>query len=211
MATVLICDDHPALTDGLSMVLLSSGFEAVHVVATAAAALDWVRDVGRPDVVLMDYQLPDVDGVTAVRRLKELDPAVRIVVLTATTDERVAARALEAGAEGFLTKHKPTSELIGAIRAAMTGEVVVSSDMFPKVMAQLGMRSHQDGWELTEREVEVLELMATGLSNDEIATRLYISRNTVRSHVQHVLQKLGAHSRLEGVLIANRAGLLSGV
>lgn len=208
---MLICDDHPTLTDGLSMVLLASGFDAVHVVATAAAALDWVRDVGRPDVVLMDYQLPDVDGVTAVRQLKKLDPAVRIVVLTATTDERVAARALEAGAEGFLTKHKPTSELISAIRAAMTGEVVVSSDMFPKVMAQLGMRSHQDGWELTEREVQVLELMATGLSNDEIGSRLYISRNTVRSHVQHVLQKLGAHSRLEGVLIANRAGLLSGV
>lgn len=145
--------------------------------------------------------------MTAVRQLLEVAPGVPVVLLTATTDERVAARALEAGARGFLTKHKSTSELVDAVRAALAGEVVVSSDVFPKVLAQLGLRAN-DGSELTGREAEVLELMASGLSNDEIASRLYISRNTVRSHVQHVLQKLGAHSRLEGVLIASRSGLL---
>ena len=206
---VLLCDDHDVLTEGLAAVLEARGLDVVAVVNRGADALDAVAR-SEPNVVLMDYQLPDQDGVTTTRAIKTAHPDVQVVLLTSSTDDRVLVEALEAGASGYVTKHKGSSEVVDAVAAAAAGEVVVSPDMLARLLPRLSPQPQQQrpGGDLTPRETEVLELMAEGATNDEVADRLFISRNTVRNHVQNILTKLGAHSRLEAVVIATRTGLV---
>jgi two-component system response regulator DevR len=116
--------------------------------------------------------------------------------------------ALEAGASGFVTKHKPAAEVTAAIRAAAGGEMLVSSDMLARLLPRMHEKGTRSGYDLTARELEVLELLAEGTPNHELAARMGISRNTVRNHVQNLLTKLGVHSRLEAVALATREGLL---
>jgi DNA-binding NarL/FixJ family response regulator len=160
-----------------------------------------------PDVVLMDYQLPDQDGVAATRALKAAAPNVAVVLLTASNEPSIVVEALAAGASGYVTKHKPLTDIIDAVRAAAVGESVVSSDMLVHLLPRLSGPAPKEH-DLTPRESEVLALVADGVSNDEIAAQLFISRNTVRNHVQNLFAKLGVHSRLDAVLTASKAGLL---
>lgn len=206
---VLLCDDHDVLTEGLAAVLEARGLDVVAVVNKGADALDAVSR-SEPDVVLMDYQLPDQDGVSVTRAIKAAHPDVQVVLLTSSTDERVLVEALEAGASGYVTKHKGSAEVVDAVAAAAAGEVVVSPDMLARLLPRLSPQPQPQrlGDDLTPRESEVLGLMAEGATNDEVADRLFISRNTVRNHVQNILTKLGAHSRLEAVVIATRSGLV---
>lgn len=206
---VLLCDDHDVLTEGLAAVLEARGLDVVAVVNRGADALDAVAR-SEPDVVLMDYQLPDQDGVTTTKSIKDAHPDVQVVLLTSSTDDRVLVEALEAGASGYVTKHKGSAEVVDAVAAAAAGEVVVSPDMLARLLPRLSPQPQpqRPGGDLTPRESEVLELMAEGATNDEVADRLFISRNTVRNHVQNILTKLGAHSRLEAVVIATRSGLV---
>lgn len=206
---VLLCDDHDVLTEGLAAVLEARGLDVVAVVNRGADALDAVAR-SEPNVVLMDYQLPDQDGVTTTRAIKTAHPDVQVVLLTSSTDDQVLVEALEAGASGYVTKHKGSAEVVDAVAAAAAGEVVVSPDMLARLLPRLSPQpqQHRPGNDLTPRESEVLELMAEGATNDEVADRLFISRNTVRNHVQNILTKLGAHSRLEAVVIATKTGLV---
>jgi DNA-binding NarL/FixJ family response regulator len=207
---VVICDDHQILAQGIASLLeASGGIDVVGLVGTVADAL--ARSVEtRPDVVLMDYELPDGDGVTAAAAIKAEVPDAKVVILTSFSDDAVLVRALEAGCSGFLTKHKSAREVERAVRLAAEGEALISPDLLVRLLPKLS-RSEPErkiGSDLTVRELEVLELLAEGLAGDAIASRLYLSPNTVRNHVQNLLPKLGAHSRLEAVSIATRAGLL---
>jgi two-component system response regulator DevR len=205
---VLLCDDHQVFAEALASLLTSDGLEVVGIVGRVGDAVAAAMQ-HRPDVVLMDYELPDGDGVGATRAIKAVVPATHVVLLTSNADEDILVSAIEAGASGFVTKHKPAAEVTAAIRAAAGGEILVSSDMLARLLPRMNRAAERkSAYELTGRELEVLELLAEGTPNHELAARMGISRNTVRNHVQNLLTKLGVHSRLEAVALATREGLL---
>ncbi|HEV2360595.1 MAG TPA: response regulator transcription factor [Acidimicrobiales bacterium] len=207
---VLICDDHQILAEGLAGLLRGrQDMDVVGIVGTSAAVIEQAA-AKRPDVVLMDYELPDGDGVAATAAVKAAVPDTKVVMLTSYSDEAVLVGAIEAGCSGFLTKHKSAQEVVTAVRLAADGEALISPDMLARLLPRLRKASPADqpGADLTEREREVLSLLADGLSSEAMGARLYVSPNTIRNHVQNILVKLGAHSRLEAVAIAARTGIL---
>jgi DNA-binding NarL/FixJ family response regulator len=155
----------------------------------------------------MDYRLPDGDGAHTAGAIKERVPEAQIVMLTASADEPVLVEAIDAGCSGFITKDRALDEVTSAVRAAAAGEALISPAMLAHLLPRLrgGTRSGP-GSTLTQREMQVLELMAHGMSNQEIAAQLVLALNTVRNHVQSLLGKLGAHSKLEAVATAARQG-----
>lgn len=204
---VLIVDDHRVLAELLTASLSVS--ERVNVVGSAGSAAEGIRSTAtlRPDVVILDYDLPDsgVDGVSMVSSLKEASPGTRLLMLTSSTDPVVLREAMDAGCSGFMTKRNGSAEILSAVLAVASDETPVSPDM---VRALIGRDSFSLGADLTERELEVLQIAAQGHSNKAIAGMLNLSVHTVRNHMQHVLDKLGAHSKLEATAIAVKAGLL---
>ena len=205
---VLLCDDHQVFAEALAGLLAADGLEIVGVVGRVGDVVQAAAG-HRPDVVLMDYELPDGDGVSACRAVKAVLPDAAVVLLTSNADEDVLLAAIEAGASGYVTKHKPAAEVVAAVRAAASGEMLVSSDMLARLLPRMNRSNQQrQGYDLTARELEVLELLVAGTPNTELATRMGISRNTVRNHVQNLLTKLGVHSRLEAVALATREGLV---
>lgn len=205
---VLICDDHRVVAEGLAMVLGAQPDMDVVGVAGGVAEVCEMEAALRPDVVLMDYALPDGDGVAATATIKAARPDVRVVMLTSFLDVDVLVAAIEAGCSGFVTKHKAAEELTTAVRLAVEGEALVSPDMLARLLPRLRPSYHGVGADLTPREREVLDLLAQGESKEAIARRLFLSANTVRNHIQNILGKLGAHSRLEAVATARREGLI---
>ena len=206
---VLVVDDHEVLASSLAQVLDS---EPDMVSVGTAPSLERARALIRtvaPDVVLLDHRLPDGDGVAALAELRALRPQARFVVLTASAADSVLVAALEAGAAGFLSKTRSLGEVTSAIRAAAGGEAVISPEMLARLLPRL-QRSPQRsaGQDLTEREREVLGLLADGLTNAAIAERLFVSVHTVRNHIANLSAKLGAHSKLEALAIAVRKGIL---
>jgi DNA-binding NarL/FixJ family response regulator len=156
----------------------------------------------------MDYELPDGDGASATERIKAETPEAQIVMVTSFDDEGILVRAIEAGASGFITKHKAIQEVAAAVRAAHAGEALISPSMLARLLPKLRQNPRGVGADLTAREVEVLKLLAAGVSNQQIAEELVLSLHTVRNHVQNVITKLGAHSKLEAVATAVREGLI---
>ena len=204
---VLIVEDHRMFGQALRAALDDTDDLAVtEAVQTAAAAVAAV-DANQPDVVLMDYRLPDGDGVAAARRIKERHPDTRIVMLTATTDDAVLREAIQAGCSGYLSKSAAIEELMLAVRAAHRGEALISPAMLSRLLDRFGNRT-RPGSDLTPRETEVLKLLANGLSNQAIASSLDIRLATARNHVQSIIEKLQAHSKLEAVATALRLGLI---
>ena len=173
---------------------------------TGAAGLIALR-AGSPDVVLLDYRLPDQDGIETARQMKAQSPDCKIVMLTAASDDDVLRRAIQAGCSGYLTKDQTVEELTLAVRAAYNGEALISPELLSRLLNRLGDRT-RPGSDLTSRETEVLRLLAEGLSNQAIAEELGIRLATVRNHVQSVIGKLQAHSKLEAVATALRLGLI---
>jgi DNA-binding NarL/FixJ family response regulator len=205
---VVVCEDHQVVADGLAAVLgLQPGIEVVDVVHSVADVVDSAREHS-PDVVLMDYGLPDGNGAEATRAVKQARPEAKVVMLTSFADEETLVAAIEAGCSGFVPKHKGSSELTVAVRLAAEGEAVVSPDMLALLLPRLTHTHRGLGSDLTPREREVLQLLSDGESKDRIGARLFLSPNTVRNHIQSILSKLGAHSRLEAVAIAVREGLI---
>ena len=205
---VLICDDHHLVAQALSMLLAVQGGMDVVGVAGSVAVVRELAAIHRPQVVLMDYALPDGDGVMATAAIKASQPDVKVIMLTSFVDEEVLIGAIEAGCSGYVTKHKGSDELITAVRLAAEGEALVSPDMLARLLPRL-RRSHRGlGSDLTPREREVLDLLAQGDSKEAIARRLFLSTNTVRNHIQSILTKLNSHSRLEAVATATREGLV---
>jgi PAS domain S-box-containing protein len=205
--TVVLVDDHEMLTESFRRELGATG--DIEVVAVASTAADGVAAAMRhaPDVVIMDHHLPDEAGVAAAARIIADRPQARILLLTGSDDLGVLQAALAAGCIGYLEKTSAFGTLVAAVRATATGEVVISPEHLSRLMLP-GSNLPGGTPVLTRRENEVLRVMADGLSNQAIAERLSLSVNTIRNHVQIILDKLDAHSKLEAVVMATRRGLL---
>ena len=205
---VLIVDDHAMVAQGLAKVLGEQ--DDIEVVGTVGRVEDAVASarLHRPDVVMMDYELPDGNGVQATERIRTDRPETRVVMVTSYTDEQVLISAIEAGASGYVTKHKVIEEVVSAVRAAHAGEALISPTMLARLLPKLRPSERTIGSDLTPREIEVLKLLAEGLSNQAISEKLVISLHTVRHHVQNIITKLSAHSKLEAVATAARAGII---
>lgn len=204
---VVLVDDHEMVAESFERVLATTGdIEVVAVAGTAAAAVAAAKE-HIPDVIVMDYLLPDDLGAVAATRIRSEHPQIKIVMLSGTDDPRALASALNAGCVGYFQKTRALRELPAAIRAAAAGGAVIS----PQDLERLGAQPQALGTStasLTRREREVLVLVAEGLPNQAIAERLFLSLNTVRTHVQTILHKMGAHSKLEAVRVAEKHGLL---
>lgn len=205
---VVLVDDHDMVAESFRRILATTpDIDVIAVAGTAAAAIDAAR-THRPDVIVMDHHLPDDRGSAAAARIRSELPEIRIVMLTGTDDPGALADALAAGCVGYFEKTSAFDELPAAIRAAAAGGAVIS----PHHLVRLQERNRTGApprTRLTPREREVLLLVAQALPNGAIAERLSLSVNTVRTHVQVILDKLGAHSKLEAVTVARQRGLLA--
>lgn len=210
---VLICDDHALFRRGLVMLL--EGEEGIEVAAEAEDGEDAVAKATEvaPDVVLMDVRMPKMSGIEATRAIAEAVPTARIVMLTVSDEEEDLYEAVKAGANGYLLKEISIEEVADAVRAVVAGQSLISPSMASKLLAEFNNLARQAQQKvlapkLTDRELQVLKLVAQGLSNREIAQQLFISENTVKNHVRNILEKLHLHSRMEAVVYAVREKLL---
>lgn len=209
---VVIADDQPMMRAGFKAVLEATG--DIEVVAEASNGEEAVRAAGAhtPDVVLMDIRMPGMDGIEATRRL----PRQRVLILTTFGLDQYIIEALRAGASGFLLKDAPTHEVVAAVRAVAAGDAVLSAAVTRQLLDQVARRlpaavsqRHDELDLLTEREQEVLRMLANGLSNAEIAAALVVSEATVKSHVSHLLGKLGLRDRVQAVIYAYETRLIA--
>jgi DNA-binding NarL/FixJ family response regulator len=210
---VLVVDDDDLMRAGLRSVLASD--ETIEVVGEATdgrAAIGSVRAL-QPEVVLMDIRMPELDGISATREVLAISPETKVVVLTTFEDDDYVFGALSAGASGFLLKRTRPEELIAAIHTIAAGDSLLSPSVTRTVIDRMAAapppdsRAHERLGELTPREREVLELIARGLSNAEIASELVVEESTVKSHVKRILMKLHARDRVQAVIFAYESGL----
>lgn len=208
---VVVVDDHELFRGGLVQLLQERG---IKVLGEAGLAAEGIRKVSElhPDVVLMDLNMPGMSGIEATERLSAAAPLVRVLVLTVVADQRNVTDALLAGACGYLVKDAPIDQIVEGIRAAARGESLIS----PRIASQLVRRlrepeeveSELAGTELTPRELEVLEMLARGMDNPEIARALYLSQHTVKNHVSNILVKLQVKNRIQAAVRAVRGRLV---
>jgi len=209
---VVIADDQPLMRAGFKTVLEATG--SIEVVAEAGDGEEAIQaaETHAPDVILMDIRMPRVDGLEATRRL----PRHRVLILTTFGLDEYIVEALRAGASGFLLKDARPQELVAAVKAVAAGDAVLSAPVTRRLLDQIAHRlpapvTREDGAlaDLTERELEVLRLLAGGLSNAEIAAALVVSEATVKSHVSNLLGKLGLRDRVQAVILAYETGLVA--
>ncbi len=205
---IVVVDDHPIVRDGLVAVLSTQpDFEVVGEASSGPEAIQRVSAI-QPDVILLDLEMPDMDGVETLQCLREIDPAVRVIVFTAfDTDERIV-KAVQAGVQGYLLKGVPRDEIFNAIRVVHAGGALLQPVVASKLLRQVSRDAQPEPDSLTDRELEVLRLMAQGQMNKEIAAALVISERTVKFHVSAILSKLGAGNRTEAVRLAAQQGLI---
>ena len=202
---VLIVDDHPVVRDGLKgMLAAQPDFEVVGEVADGLQAVQQAA-LTRPDVVLMDLRMPNMDGVEATTQIRRGQPTVRVLVLTTYDTDAEILRAIEAGATGYILKDAPREELFRAVRATAQGQSYLSPAVATRVMGQLRAPA-QDA--LSPREVDVLTWVAKGASNRQIGQHLHISEATVKSHLLHIFEKLGVNDRTQAVTLAVKKGMI---
>ncbi len=198
---VLIVDDHAVVRGGLSKFLqMHKDLELVGEAENGAEAVRLTRQL-QPDVVLMDLKMPEMDGVAATREIRSKHPGVRVIVLTSFAEDNMVQGALQAGATGYLLKNVSGAELANAIHAAHAGRMTLSSEA-TEALVHAAARPITPADDLTEREREVLALMVDGLSNQEIADRLFLSLGTVKFHAGNIYSKLGVDSRVAAVTLA---------
>jgi DNA-binding NarL/FixJ family response regulator len=203
---LLIVDDHPVVRDGLRG--LFTGEEGFDVVAEAANGSDAVARAKAhdPDVVLMDLRMPGMDGVTAIRAMAAEGVRARVLVLTTFDTDSDVLPAIEAGATGYLLKDAPRDELLRAVRSAASGEAVLSPTVASRLLDQVRQPAKET---VSQRELEVLQLVSSGATNREVAERLFISEATVKTHLLHIYAKLGVNDRAAAVGAAFERGLLT--
>ena len=204
---ILIVDDHKVVRKGLrTFIAVHDDLELVGEAGNGEEAIEQCAAL-QPDVVLMDLKMPVMDGPTAIRHIRERFPEIKIVALTSFDDDTMAQRALKAGAIGYLFKDVEEDELMAAIRFAHLGQSIVAPEAMRALLAS-SLTDDDYSVGLTVREQETLDLVARGMTNPEIADKLMISVSTVNFHVHNVLNKLGAKTRTEAVVIAAREGLI---
>jgi DNA-binding NarL/FixJ family response regulator len=207
---VLVVDDHPMWRDGVARDLDEAGCQVVGTAGDGAAAVR-IANATRPDVVVMDLQLPQLSGVEATRQIIEAHPATRVLVLSASGEPEDVLEAVKAGATGYLVKSASGAELLDAVHRTAAGDPVFTAGLAGLVLGEFRRMSSagpvQEDVKLTERETEVLRLVAKGLTYKQIAERLVLSHRTVQNHVQNTLNKLHLHTRYELVRYALRKGL----
>jgi len=204
---ILIADDHAVVRQGLRMFLgLDSDLEVVGEANDGSQAVQMTRQL-QPDVVLMDLMMPVMDGITAIQVIRQTMPDVEVIALTSVLEDASVVGAVRAGAIGYLLKDTKADELCRSIKAAFAGQVQLSPQAAARLMQEV--RAPESPQSLTERETEVLRLLAEGKANKEIALALHISETTVKTHVSNILMKLGVPSRTQAALYAVRIGLVA--
>ncbi len=213
---VLLADDHALFRGGVASLLAAdSGFEVVGEAADGAQAVEMTRQL-MPDVILMDISMPVMDGLEATRRIKAEFPYVRIVILTVSDGDRSLFEAVKSGAQGYVLKSIHPDTLCGTLRSVMRGEAQISGVMAARLLEEFARQSRRPeapaelpGGDLTAREKGVLELVARGKSNKEIASALEIAENTVKNHLKNILEKLHLENRVQAATFALRQGLVT--
>ena len=210
---VVIADDQALMRGGFRMILDAE--EDIQVVGEAIDGADAIRAFARelPDVVVMDVRMPSMDGIEATRRITAKDGTAKVLILTTFDLDEYVYDALRAGASGFLLKDRPPEELVAAVRIVAAGDALLSPSVTRRLIGEFASRPQPPPTpagldDLTEREREVLLLMAQGASNAEIARRLYVAETTVKTHVAHVLRKLDLRDRAQAVVLAYESGLV---
>jgi DNA-binding NarL/FixJ family response regulator len=202
---LLIADDHPVVRDGLrAMLATQPDMQLVGEAATGTQAVELARAF-RPDVVLMDLQMPELDGPAAIATLRDKDTAVRVLVLTTFGTDADITRAIDAGATGYLLKDAPREQLFNAIRSAARGESVLSPSVATRVLGRMRAPAEEA---LSPRELEILQAVARGLSNRDIGRQLYVSETTVKTHLLRTFAKLGVDDRTAAVTVALERGII---
>ena len=213
----MIVDDHALFRRGLEMVL--EGEADIELVGQASDGAEAVEKAAEslPDIVLMDIRMPRSNGIEACRAMKEAAPSAKIVILTISDEEEDLFEAIRAGASGYLLKDIPLDEVADTVRAVHGGQSLINPSMAGKLLTEFAALARRDDEEraqevpaprLTEREMQVLKLVARGMNNRDIAKELFISENTVKNHVRNILEKLQIHSRMEAVMVAVREKLI---
>jgi DNA-binding NarL/FixJ family response regulator len=216
---VVVADDQALVRTGFAMILSADGIEVVGEAADGAEAVDVVRRT-RPDVVLMDIRMPEVDGLEATRRILSGappigEPAPRVLILTTYDLDRYVYAALTAGASGFLLKDVSPEHLVAAVHLVRSGDALLAPAITRRLVERFAPRDqqaatlHRDLSSLTPRELEVLQLLARGLSNAELAGRLQLSETTVKTHVARILFKLKLRDRAQAIIVAYETGLIT--
>ncbi len=207
---VIIADDHSVVREGLRAILERAGFDVVGEATNGREAIEKTETL-RPDVVLMDIRMPDVDGLQALAHIKERAPETSVIILTTYTNPGYLAQAIASGATGYLTKEASPSQIVGAIRAAVAGDQLLDRSVLEMALRSVASTPPPKADDLieplTEQEEMVLRLIAAGLNNEEIARTLSITVNTVKTHVRHIFQKLGVSDRTQAAVWAVRHGL----
>jgi DNA-binding NarL/FixJ family response regulator len=196
---ILIVDDHPIWRRAVERDLADAGFEVVACVADGEAAVR-LAPATRPDVVLMDLQLPGMTGVEATAELVRIDPSIRVMMLSSSGEDRDVLAAAKVGARGYLVKSAAPDELVDAVRRTAAGQAVFSPGLAALVLGEfrrMALHPDDERAQLTDRETEVLRLVATGLTARQVAERLVLSHRTVQNHVQNTLRKLQLHNKVE--------------
>ncbi len=208
---VLLADDHPLFRDGITSLLAARNYDVVGQAGNGAEAVQLVEEL-RPDLVLMDIRMPGVNGLDATRLIQTAYPEIKIVILTVSEEDEDLFEAIKCGADGYIQKSLDSDQFFNLLDGVLRGEVGLTPVLASKILRDYAHRrrpSPQPAAEdLTPREREVLELVALGASNAEIATQLAISENTVKFHMKNILQKLHASNRAEVVAYALRSGLI---
>jgi DNA-binding NarL/FixJ family response regulator len=203
--TCVVADDHPAIRDALQELLETEGIQILAVVSDGASALAAV-DEHRPNVAVLDLRMPNLTGVEVARRARRSSPATAIIVYTAHTDQALMADAMDAGAKGYVLKEAPLPDLLRAIRCVLDGGTYVDPVLAGALTAAA---AGSPATRLTERERDVLRLLADGLSNEQAAKSLHLSPETVRTHLKKAMRKLDADTRTQAVATAIRESLIS--
>lgn len=206
--TVIVADDHPLYREGVVRALLASG--NVEIVAEAEDGRSALAEIQahQPDVALLDYKLPELDGVAVTHAVVREQLPTRVLIVSAFTDSGVVYKALEIGAAGFVSKEARREQIADAVLACARGENVVPPDVAAGLVSEIRLRKQNDAPALTPREQEILHLIAAGKSLPQIASELYLGLTTVKTHVQHLYEKLGVSDRAAAVASAMRRGLI---
>ncbi len=213
MIKILVADDHLIIRQGLRLILeTESDFELVGEAADGAEALTLCKKL-QPHVVIMDLRMPNMDGLTAIEKLRSEQPEVAVVILTTFNEDDLMLRGLQAGARGYLLKDTDRATLFNTIRAAARGETLLKPEFMARVLAQKNIPMNtlevNNTINLTDREIEVLKFVASGERSKEVATHLGISERTVKAHLASIYSKLGVDSRAAAIAVAAEKGLLA--